>query len=553
MKNRAYAPIALASTCLLVAPALTLLQGTGVAGAATSTVLADADAYVTSASPSANYGSSTSLWVDGSPIMRSYLRFPALSGTPSKAVLQVYATRSTQAFEVRGVSDTGWTEAGLTYKNAPALGVASVKSGAVVRKSWVSIDVTSLLPGSGDISLALAIPLSKTSQAVSSRESGTTYAPRLLVDQPPTTNQRPTVVADGTPRSGPAPLAVSFSAIGSDPDGSVVSYSWNFGDGTSSAVQNPSHSYAAGTYTATVTATDNGGATASTSIAITATKGTTPPPSTDPVLASVGDIATSGNGRVDVANAIKAATPDAVLMTGDYNQSTGTLSAILSTPDPFYGPKPGGLYPIMYPTAGPTHDIASCSDPLGYQQYWGRSPYDPYSFNLGAWHIISMPQPITRYGCSNRTAVQTWLQNDLATHPNICTLAYWHEPYFSPTTSGHPATTATKSWVDTLIAAHAELLVAGHQNGDFVAYTTPQTSGNANGTDANGIRAFVAATGSQTGYTISSGGNHNYSSSASGIWGFLKMTLHPAAWDWQFVRVGGATVSGPTSGSGTCH
>lgn len=279
----------------------------------------------------------------------------------------------------------------------------------------------------------------------------------------------------------------------------------------------------------------------------------TPPSSTDPVLASVGDIATSGNGTIDVANAIKAAKPDAVLMTGDYNQSTGTLSAILSTPDPYYGPKPSGLYPIIYPTAGPTHDIASCSDPLGYQQYWGRSPYDPYSFNLGAWHIISMPQPITRYGCSNQGAVQTWLQNDLATHPNICTLAYWHEPYFSPTTSGHPATTATKSWVDTLIAAHAELLVAGHQNGDFVAYTTPQTSGNANGTDANGIRAFVAATGSQTGYTISSGGNHNYSSSASGIWGFLKMTLHPAGWGWQFVRVGGATVSGPTSGSGTCH
>ncbi|TMK99868.1 MAG: PKD domain-containing protein [Actinobacteria bacterium] len=55
-----------------------------------------------------------------------------------------------------------------------------------------------------------------------------------------------------------------------DPDGTIASYSWNFGDGTaagSGAV--PTHVYGApGTYTATLTVTDNGGNTSSVSQAV---------------------------------------------------------------------------------------------------------------------------------------------------------------------------------------------------------------------------------------------------------------------------------------------
>ena len=58
-----------------------------------------------------------------------------------------------------------------------------------------------------------------------------------------------------------AGLTCDFTDGSSDGDGSVVSWLWNFGDGSASSLQNPSRSYAAGgTYTVTLTATDNGGA-----------------------------------------------------------------------------------------------------------------------------------------------------------------------------------------------------------------------------------------------------------------------------------------------------
>ena len=92
-------------------------------------------------------------------------------------------------------------------------------------------------------------------------------------------NRPPTASASATPTSGLAPLAVSLTGSGSDPDGTIASYAWTFGDGGTSSVQNPSHTYAtAGNFTATLTVTDNNGATGSSAVAISAsTAGNQPP------------------------------------------------------------------------------------------------------------------------------------------------------------------------------------------------------------------------------------------------------------------------------------
>ena len=60
-------------------------------------------------------------------------------------------------------------------------------------------------------------------------------------------------------------LSSTFSSSGSsDPDGTIASYAWTFGDGDTSTAANPSHTYdVAGTYGVTLTVTDDDGATTS--------------------------------------------------------------------------------------------------------------------------------------------------------------------------------------------------------------------------------------------------------------------------------------------------
>ncbi|MBD3257512.1 PKD domain-containing protein, partial [candidate division GN15 bacterium] len=69
-----------------------------------------------------------------------------------------------------------------------------------------------------------------------------------------TTPPAPTAAFSGTPTSGTFPLEVSFTDESTD---NPTSWSWDFGDGGTSAAQNPSHTYtAAGTYTVTLTASN---------------------------------------------------------------------------------------------------------------------------------------------------------------------------------------------------------------------------------------------------------------------------------------------------------
>ena len=71
---------------------------------------------------------------------------------------------------------------------------------------------------------------------------------------------------EGDPTSGLAPLTVTFTCGATDPDGTVVAYEWDFGDGSALATSNEgsiTHTYSApGTYQATCRAYDNDGASA---------------------------------------------------------------------------------------------------------------------------------------------------------------------------------------------------------------------------------------------------------------------------------------------------
>jgi TolB protein len=86
-------------------------------------------------------------------------------------------------------------------------------------------------------------------------------------------NQSPVANAGG-PYNGFTAQAVNFNGGSFDPDGTITSYSWDFGDGVTSASPASSHAYAtAGTYSVTLTVTDNLGAQASGTTTATITSG----------------------------------------------------------------------------------------------------------------------------------------------------------------------------------------------------------------------------------------------------------------------------------------
>ncbi len=97
------------------------------------------------------------------------------------------------------------------------------------------------------------------------------------------TKQPPTVSNSATPTTGNAPLSVSLNGSGSDKDGSIIRYEWDYdGDGTydwfSTSESNAYFTYkTAGTYDAVIRVTDNDGLTATAIKTITVTEKQNPP------------------------------------------------------------------------------------------------------------------------------------------------------------------------------------------------------------------------------------------------------------------------------------
>jgi hypothetical protein len=146
------------------------------------TITPVADTYVNASSTGSNYGSATTMRLDSSPDVHSYLRFTVsgLSGTITQVHLLLYANNSDSlGVQSWAVSDNSWGELTTNYTNAPALGSLLATSSSFASGVWVSLDVTSYVTGNGTYSFGVT-NLSSTAISVASRESGAD-APQLVI------------------------------------------------------------------------------------------------------------------------------------------------------------------------------------------------------------------------------------------------------------------------------------------------------------------------------------------------------------------------------------
>jgi PKD repeat protein len=141
----------------------------------------------------------------------------------------------------------------------------------------------------------------------------------------PAGGNTPPVASANGPYTGTEGVAVQFSSSGSiDPDGMIVAYAWDFGDGNASTAQNPAHTYvAAGTYTVTLTVTDDAGdSSADTATAMIEAVVVNTPPNADangPYTGFVGESITfDGSGSSD---------PDGSIVAYDWDFGDGTEAA----------------------------------------------------------------------------------------------------------------------------------------------------------------------------------------------------------------------------------
>lgn len=188
----------------------------------THELVAVADTWVSALDPTANFGASHKLRIDGSPVRRSYVKFevPQLGRVIERATLEVYSrTYAPLGFELRTVPDHDWVESEMTYETAPGVSDVVGTSGPLKENRWSAIDVTSLVTGAGVVSFAFTIPR-KDEIRLGSRELPD-HEPRLVIETGEL-NASPVATDDVSGTDEDTPLAIpttELTANDIDPEG----------------------------------------------------------------------------------------------------------------------------------------------------------------------------------------------------------------------------------------------------------------------------------------------------------------------------------------------
>lgn len=256
----------------------------------------------------------------------------------------------------------------------------------------------------------------------------------------------------------------------------------------------------------------------------------------DPVLVGAGDIARCKLGMfpqfsgADATANLLDGIEGVVFTAGDHAYDFGTTHEFRNCYEPTWGrhrartrPSPGNH---DYRTAGAAP----------YYAYFGENAGLPgrgyYSYDVGAWHIVSLNSNISAKAGSEQ---ERWLRADLAAHPTRCTLAYWHHPVFS--SGSHGNIPHMRVLWSVLYEFGVDVVVNGHDH--HYERFAPQTPDGALDLK-RGIRQFIAGTGGARLYDLRTI-HANSEVRSNTTWGVLKLTLRATSYNWEFIPVAGGT------------
>jgi hypothetical protein len=265
------------------------------------------------------------------------------------------------------------------------------------------------------------------------------------------------------------------------------------------------------------------------------------------IVLAAGDIQPAGTTYSPTAPLLETTAADAVLTLGDLQYETGALADF----NAFYSQTWGrpGIKSRTYPSPG-NHERASdllanycayfrtgMNGPAAVDPCPGGTPY--YSFDLGAWHLVSLDSSRGTIDPAQRA----WLRRDLAAHAVRCTLAYWHHPRYSGSSHGNHR--LGDVWVD-LMAAGVDVVLAGHDH-NYQRFARMDNAGRIDPVD--GIRSFVVGTGGKSQYaTRVIAGQEAADDSTHGV---LRLALAAGGYEWRFLPEAGGTFT--DAGEEACH
>lgn len=249
------------------------------------------------------------------------------------------------------------------------------------------------------------------------------------------------------------------------------------------------------------------------------------------MLVGAGDIADCERGRGEATAKLLDGIGGTVFTAGDHAYPNGTTRELVEC----YGVSWGRHRNRTRPVPG-NHDYGSPqAEP--YFKYFGSNAGPAgrgyYSYNLGAWHIVSLNSNPDAVSWS--AAQEEWLRDDLKANWASCTLAFWHHPRFS-SGKNHGDHPHMNPLYKILYQNRVSVLVSGHDH-IYERFAPQNPEGKA---DAKGVRQFIAGTGGGPLYRI--GAVKPNSEVRNGIsHGVLAFTLNPTSYDWEFIPVAGQT------------